>query len=132
MILFIIAIIFFGCLILAYSTNEYSTANLLGVCFSVIFGIALLISCCTAIIEYIDAEANYIKLEEKRTNLVYQLENVKYENVIDLYRKELYDDINEFNTEVRKGRIYHHNIWVKMFYPVDYDSIELIELKGEN
>lgn len=71
------------------------------------------------------------KIAEKQAqyeSLVYQLENGLYENG-DSGKKELYDQITEWNKEVAKGKILQHDIFQGAFYPNIYDSLEVIELK---
>ena len=73
------------------------------------------------------ADAYLASMQEKRSTLVYQLENDIYDNDNDLGKKELYSEITEYNCDVAEGKIKQNNIWVYNIYPNVYDELELIE-----
>ena len=66
-------------------------------------------------------------MQEKRSALVYQLENDLYDNDNDLGKKELYSEITEYNCDVAKGKTMRDNIWLYNLYADVYDNLELIE-----
>ena len=93
--------------------------------FSLIFGGA-------AIADNLTAKAEFAELQIQREALVYQLDNNLYDNDNDLGMKDLYNEIVDYNQKVARGRINSKNGWISVFYPIDYDSLELIELpQGE-
>lgn len=61
-------------------------------------------------------------------SLVYQLENDLYDNDNDLGKKELYDQIQEWNEDLARGKVMQRNFWVGCFYPNIYDEFEYIDL----
>lgn len=61
--------------------------------------------------------------------LVYQLENGAYENVVEYSRKDLMNDIYNYNSHVESGRILSKNPWVGIYYPEDWDNLPLIRLE---
>ena len=73
------------------------------------------------------ADAYLDSMQEKRSALVYQLENDIYDNDNDLGKKELYSEITEYNCDVAEGKIKQDNIWVYNLYSDVYDELELIE-----
>ena len=73
------------------------------------------------------ADAYLASMQEKRSALVYQLENDLYDNDNDLGKKELYSEITEYNCDVAEGKIKQNNIWVYNIHPNVYDELELIE-----
>ena len=73
------------------------------------------------------ADAYLASMQEKRSALVYQLENDIYDNDNDLRKKELYSEITEYNCDVAEGKIEQNNIWVYNLYCDVYDNLELIE-----
>ena len=73
------------------------------------------------------ADAYLASMQEKRSALVYQLENDIYDNDNDLGKKELYSEITEYNCDVAEGKIKQNNIWVYNIYCNVYDELELIE-----
>lgn len=73
------------------------------------------------------ADAYLASMQEKRSALVYQLENNLYDNDNDLGKKELYSEITEYNCDVAEGKIKQNNIWVRNLYCNVYDELELIE-----
>lgn len=65
----------------------------------------------------------------KYETLVYQLENGAYENVVEYSRKDLMDDIYDYNSHVERGRILSKNPWIGVYYPEDWDNLPLIRLE---
>ena len=80
-----------------------------------------------SIIARAGADAYLASMQEKRSALVYQLENDIYDNDNDLGKKELYSEITEYNCDVAEGKIKQDNIWVYNLYSDVYDDLELIE-----
>ena len=80
-----------------------------------------------SIIARAGADAYLAFMQEKRSALVYQLENDIYDNDNDLGKKELYSEITEYNCDVAEGKIKQNNIWVYNLYCNVYDELELIE-----
>ena len=72
-------------------------------------------------------DAYLASMQEKRSALVYQLENDIYDNDNDLGKKELYSEITEYNCDIAEGKIKQDNIWVYNLYCNVYDELELIE-----
>lgn len=100
-------------------------------CISLVFLIALfLVSVClgaASVVAKAGADAYLASMQEKRSALVYQLENDLYDNDNDLGKKELYSEITEYNCDVAKGKTMQDNIWVYNLYCNVYDELELIE-----
>ena len=80
-----------------------------------------------SIVARVGADAYLASMQEKRSALVYQLENDIYDNDNDLGKKELYSEITEYNCDVAEGKIKQNNILVYNIYPDVYDELELIE-----
>ena len=80
-----------------------------------------------SIIARVGADAYLASMQEKRSALVYQLENDIYDNDNDLGKKELYSEITEYNCAIAEGKIKQDNIWVYNLYCNVYDELELIE-----
>lgn len=72
------------------------------------------------------------KLEDLRQQgeiLEYQLENDLYDNDNDLGKKELYSEIEDYNSTIVKGKAMQNDFWYGIFYPDIYDHLEPIDYK---
>lgn len=76
------------------------------------------------------AESSTTAYRIQYETLVYQLENGAYENVVEYNRKDLMDDICDYNSHIESGRILSKNPWIGVYYPEDWDNLPLIELEN--
>ena len=76
------------------------------------------------------APAEQIHLLTERDVLAYELEhNIYTDNGDDVVgKKELYNQIREFNANLAHNKALQNNFWVGFFVPDIYDEIELIKL----
>lgn len=97
------------------------------------FGTIIFIICFVICSRVFVEEGNlYPKLEIASLNkehdfLVYQLENQLY--IGDVERKELYNKITEWNTDLAFKKEVQRDFWVGIFYPNIYDEIDFIEME---
>lgn len=132
MILWIfIAMTIISGILLAVSCNKYGYFWDFINCISIVFLVALsLVSVCLGAVSVVakaGGNAYLASMQEKRSALVYQLENDIYDNDNDLGKKELYSEITEYNCDVAKGKTMRDNIWLRNLYADVYDNLELIE-----
>lgn len=75
------------------------------------------------------AESSTITYRIQYETLMYQLENGAYENMVEYSRKDLMNDIYNYNSHVESGRILSKNPWIGVYYPEDWDNLPLIRLE---
>lgn len=68
-------------------------------------------------------------LEEEKTILEYQLQKELYLNDNNVGSVELFDRINEFNTDVMANKRGLRNPWISAYYSPAYYDIEPIDIK---
>lgn len=90
-----------------------------------VLAIMILILCCS----YIDADAKIAENNKRYESLVYQLENNLYDNDNDLGKKELYNEIREWNEDLAYYQNIQGNFWIGIFYPNVFDQFEFINLE---
>lgn len=127
--LFFIFIALFAISVLAIiRTDEMSGWNLLATIAVVLTLTALLISTIGLAAVYIGADASVAKWETQYESLTYQLENNLYDNDNDIGKKELMDEIHEWNGNLAYCKKIQRNFWVGIYYPNVYDNFEFIPL----
>lgn len=99
--------------------------------FLVLFLITLFIFLFCTITINTDASqnANLIALEQKRENLIYQLENKLYLNDNNLGANKLFDEIQTFNAKILGSRAKKDSRWTNWLYSPIWYKIEPIDIK---
>ena len=108
--------------------DEYSGWTLILTVFAIIAVVIVLIMGIFIIDVHSTTDAYIASNEQRYNSLVYQLENDLYENDNDLGKKELYNQIQEWNEDLAHHQSIQNNFWSGIFYPNIYDQFEYIEL----
>lgn len=77
---------------------------------------------------YIGASASIASWEAQYESLTYQLDNCLYDNDNDIGKKELMNQIQDWNTDLAYRKTIQRNFWVGIYYPNVYDEFEFINL----
>lgn len=81
------------------------------------------------IITHWNVDGKLETVNSTRENLVYQLEEGYYINDNNVYSKELFDDVRDFNGSVRAGQRGFENPWISMFYFPKWNEVEVINFE---
>lgn len=129
MLLIIIAFIFIVAVgfVIISDRQDWWVANGAAITATIVVGFGLLLSSATAIINHANPAGSLARHEARYDALVYQLENDIYDNDNDLGKKELYDQIMEWNEDVASGQIGSHSFWFGVFYQPIWDDLQKID-----
>ena len=101
----------------------------MGIFMSIVGFLAVLASIVIIFFSHMGLDAKVEKYNARYESLVYQYENDIYENDNDLGKKELMDDIQEWNEDLSYYKEIQYDFWLGIYYPNIYDQFEKIELK---
>lgn len=91
-------------------------------------GIAAAIMLIVIIVNNVGVEAKIEASKQRYDSLVYQAENNLYENDNDLGKKDLVNQIQEWNEDLANGKVLQDDFWVGIFIPDIYDEFEFIPM----
>lgn len=92
-------------------------------------GVIAMIMLVFIIVGNIGPDAKIAKYQARYDSLVYQYENDIYDNDNDLGKRDLMENIEEWNTDLAYRKRIQRNFWVGIFYPNIYDYFDFIELR---
>ena len=124
-ILFIVGIIL-------YKVFEFEFLGDFGYFISIISGLAVIISLFLIIDEYTTMDSYLEKTREQYKAITYKIENDVCRDEFGLLNKEVIDEIQEWNKDVRFYQNIQDNFWLGIYYPnvfdefgtIDYESFE--------
>ena len=106
--------------------HDYSVPFLMIASVGFIGAIIMLI---VIIVKNTNVDAYVAENQMRYEMLVYQYENDIYDNDNDLGKRDLMEDIQEWNEDLAYYRKAQDDFWVGIFHPNVYDQFEFIELK---
>lgn len=92
---------------------------------------ALLIEIVVLCVNYIGVDGYIQRVNTRHDMLVYQYENDIYDNDNDLGKRELIEDIQNWNEDLASRKENQDDAWIGIFVPDIYDQFEFIELGGK-
>ena len=97
----------------------------------VIAAIAILISSIILLVNYSMAGGERARLEVEYETLSWEVENQVYHDGGDdvVGKKELYNQVREWNKALARNQYYEKNFWIGIFVPDIYGDLKPIELK---
>lgn len=88
----------------------------------------VLLSSCFLIDSRAGLDGYVSKMHTRHDVLVYQYENNVYDNDNDLGKRDLMEDIREWNEDLAYYKTNQHDFWLGIFIPNVYDQFDYIEL----
>ena len=92
-------------------------------------GFCIVFSLIYIILSYTGVDSRIAKNHATYESLVYQYENNIYDNDNDLGKKELMDEIREWNEDLAYYQEVQDDFWLGIYYPNVFDQFEFIEYK---
>lgn len=111
--------------------NNYTRWGYIGGICLAIGIITVAISIVIMMVNYIPAEGEREMLEVRRESLVFQYDHDMYDNDNDIGKKELMDDIQEFNMAINFDKRMQRDFWIGIYIPNIYDNLKLIDISAK-
>lgn len=128
MLFFIFVAIFVIGILATIFTDKWSDSHIIAIGILVVGIFLLAINTVILATNYIDIDSSVAGWEKQYESLTYQLENNLYDNDNDIGKKELMDEIREWNEDLAYHKEIQRNFWVGIYYPNVYDNFEFIPL----
>ena len=130
MLYWILLIIILLLILIAYQLeeNNHEILCVVSCFFTIIFGLVFVILSIRMACEYVNIDGRIEKYKTEYNSLVYQYENNIYDNDNDLGKKELMNDILEWNKDLTYMQNAQDDFWIGIFFADIYDQFKTIEL----
>ena len=125
----LIAFVVFLVLAIIFADSwDFEWLGMLSAVFAFVAGFAAAIMIVVIIVNNVGVEAKIEANKQRYDSLVYQAENNLYENDNDLGKKDLVNEIQEWNEELARGKVLQDDFWVGIFCADIYDEFEFIPM----
>lgn len=92
-------------------------------------GVAVVVSLIILFFNHVGVDATIASKNIEYKSLVYQYNHDVYDNDNDIGKKELYKEIQDYNSSLASNQKLQDDFWVGIYLPNIYDQFEFIELK---
>ena len=124
----IATVVFTVLAIVFFDSWNFEWVSMLSAIIAAIAGIAFVIMLIFVIANNVGVEASIEVNKQRYESLIYQAENNLYENDNDLGKKELANQIQEWNEDLASGKALQDDFWVGIFYADIYDEFDFIPM----
>ena len=122
-ILFIVGIIL-------YKVFEFEFLGDFGYFISIISGLAVIISLFLIIGEYATMDSHLEKTREQYKAITYKIESDACRDEFGLLNKEVIDEIQEWNKDIRYYQNIQDDFWLGIYYPNIFDEFKTIDYES--
>lgn len=130
MLYWILLIIILLLILITYQLekNNHEILCVVSCFFTIIFGLVFVILSIGMVCEYVNIDGRIEEYKTEYNSLVYQYENNIYDNDNDLGKKELMNDILEWNKDLTYMQNAQDDFWIGIFFADIYNQFKTIEL----
>ncbi len=130
MLYWILLIIILLLILITYQLekNNHEILCVVSCFFTIIFGLVFVILSIGMACEYVNIDGRIEEYKIEYNSLVYQYENNIYDNDNDLGKKELMNDILEWNKDLTYMQNAQDDFWIGIFFADIYNQFKTIEL----
>ena len=121
-------VVFLALAIIFADSWDFEWLGMLSAVLTFVAGIAAAIMLIVIIVNNVGVEAKIEANKQRYDSLVYQAENNLYENDNDLGKKDLVNQIQEWNEDLAKGKVLQDDFWIGIFYADIYDEFDFIPM----
>lgn len=107
---------------------KFESIDILFFFLSSLAGFVVAIMLIVIIVNNVRVEAKIEVNKQRYDSLVYQAKNNFYENDNDLGKKDLVNQIQEWNEDLAEGKVLQDDFWVGIFYADIYDKFNFIPM----
>jgi hypothetical protein len=116
------------CLGIVITDNSYEFVEC-GELMVVAFGFATFVSLFTIILTHGTTKATIETDKIKYESLVYKVESGSYDNEDGSLRKDVLDEVEQWNEDVTSNKMLQRNFWIGIYIPNIYDDYKTIDYK---
>ena len=128
--LFWLFVILFAIGMILYKVFEFKFLGDFGLLISVLSGLAVIISLFVIIGEYTTIDSYLEKDREQYKAITYKIESDACRDEFGLLNKEVIDEIQEWNKNVRFYQNIQNSFWLGIYYPNVFDEFETIDYES--
>ena len=126
MIFWIMLVIFVASLIWGIKSNQYERIS--QIIISVISGVIVVFMVIIIFVFNVGIQGDIATNNARYEMLTYQYQNNFYDNDNDIGKKELINQIQDWNEDLAFGKAMQHDFWIGIFIPDIFDRFEPIAL----
>lgn len=116
--------------IILYKVFDFEFLSIFGCVISIISGLAVIMSLFLIIGEYTTMDSYLEKNREQYKAITYKIESDACRDEFGLLNKEIIDEIQEWNKDVRFYQNIQDNFWLGIYYPNVFDEFKTIEYES--
>ena len=130
MLYWILLIIILLLILITYQLeeNNHEILCVVSCLLTIIFGLVFVLLSIGMACEYVNIDGRIEEYKTEYNSLVYQYENNIYDNDNDLGKKELMNDILDWNKDLVYMQNAQDDFWIGIFFADIYDQFKMIEL----
>ena len=116
-----------GIVFIIIGMKKYNDLDMAGILITTIYVFAFLICLIIIVVNQTTAELQCGKLQERKNAIEYRLEQIDTNDQNIMINGGIYDDIVEYNNDVRKYKTFRHSFWTNWFVSKGLDEFDYIE-----